>query len=77
MHEILISVTATGDCGPQRPYVPPSPPHPPTKSHSFKQPCICMFHRLDVYTLQSSTAYQFLIRFSTIEYRVKFQFQIL
>lgn len=50
MHEILISVTATGDCGPQRPYV------PPTKSHSFKQPCICMFHRLDVYTLQSSTA---------------------
>lgn len=29
MHEILISVTATGDCGPQRPYVPPSPPHPP------------------------------------------------
>lgn len=54
----------------------PLPTPPPTKSHSFKQPCICMFHRLDVYTLQSSTACQFLIRFSTIEYRVKFQFQI-
>lgn len=30
MHKISIhavSVTATGDCGPQRPYEPPSPPH--------------------------------------------------